>query len=181
MYDSEKINFVNGRQYKSISNIEKLHSNSIMKDLDYQCSLNLQTKSRLSNTINIYLSINELIEVLVNPIKELLERKNASNPVVIEKETKNFITKKVLSHYDLFNILPDGYNRDKIKNFGCVEYMKFKYTIEDKRFIKIEMETAYRWFIIKYKPKNIQPKTILLSLDEAEDLLLMINNTFNID
>ncbi len=177
MFNSEKINFVNGRQYKSISYIEKLNKNSHMRELDYEFSLNLQTKAKLSNVVNIYLSKEELEDVIVNPLKKMIECKDSVK--TISKRIKNIIPPVNVPYYDLDILLPDSYSRNMIKVHGCTEYLNINFELQDKRFIKIETKISYKWLAIKHKPKVIQPKVIILSLDEAEDLIILIEEIFS--
>lgn len=174
MYNNEIINFVSGRQYKSISYIEKLNKESILKDLDYEYSLNMQTKDKLSNAVNIFMNNEELHEIVINPIHEIITRKNVINLQPIVKQFKNIISYKVVPYYALSNLLPSGYLLDAIKLHGCVEYLNIKYTLEDKRFIKIEASIKYRWCLFKHKPRQLQPNIIILSLDEAKELIMLL-------
>lgn len=174
MNGPEIINFVNGRQYKSISNIQKLNKNSIMKDLEYDYVLNLQTKAKLSTTVNIYISAQELRNLFIDTLKELLEKKNSLNNESTTVSIKNYIPGKVFSYYGLDLLLPESYSRDAAKSIGCVEYLDLCFTLEDHRFIKIDGKVAYRIHIFKHRPKCIQPKTIILSLDEVEELILLL-------
>lgn len=172
----EIINFVSGRQYKSISYVEKLKDTFTMKEL-YDYDLHLQTRDKLSNTVNIFLTNEDIKNCIVDPINTLIEKKNKINLEPIEISVKNVIGVNVFPYYSINNLLPDGYLRNKAKYHGCIYYANFKYTLEDKKFIKIESSIQFRCILFKFKPRCIQPKTIILSLDEAEELSLMIQGT----
>ena len=170
----ETINLVSSRQYKSISNIEKISKDSIMKDIGYDYKLNLQTKARLSSVINIYLSTDELLKNFIDPIKELIKRRKQIILDPINTSTKNIIVRNTFSYYTFENLLPESHSLNMAKQHGCIEYLNMKFTIQDKLFIYIESKVYYRWLFIKHKPKAIQPERIILSLDDAEYLV----NTF---
>lgn len=178
MSSPEIINFKTGYQYRSISYIEKLSKLSLMSDdFDYDYCLNLQTNDKLSNVINIYLNKNEIVNKIINPLKSLIDKKDSKLIQPIEINIKNTIPRGILTYYTLYLLLPDGYGRECLRANGCTESISLKYTLEDKRFIKIEGSAYYKYLFIKRKPKNIQPKNIILSLEEVDELILLLETS----
>lgn len=165
------INLVSSRQYKSISNIEVLSKNSIMRDeFNYGYKLNLQTKDRLSSTFDIYLSIDDIENNFIEPIKELIRRRKQPLLDPIITVIKNQIFPSTFAYYSL-NSLLYGSQHERIKTCGCNEYLLMKFSLQDNLFIYIESKTSYRYFLYKHRPKAIQPEKIILSLDDAEYLI----------
>lgn len=176
MNSPEIINFISSRQFKSISYIEKLSSLSPAKEYQYDYSINLQTKAKLSSVVNIFVSAEDLKKYFIDPLKILHKKVNLKRIINVETQFRSYIPPGLFYHSALEKLLPDGYIRDCIKVNGCVEYVSIKYTLEDK-FITIESEISYKTFLFKHKPKNIQPKTISLSLDEVDELVLLLETT----
>jgi hypothetical protein len=173
---SEIINFINGYQFKSISYIEKFNKLSAQKEFDFDYSIALQTNTKLSSVIDIFVTKDELIQYFIEPLKTLLGKANQKNVEPIEVEIKSCIPSALFSYSSLNKLLPDGYLRDHAKSYGCTEYFKIKYSLEDK-FVNIKASVFCRSFILKRKPKIIQPKTLNLSLDEIDELILMLETT----
>jgi hypothetical protein len=117
-----------------------------------------------------------LIQYFIEPLKTLLGKANQKNVEPIEVEIKSCIPSALFSYSSLNKLLPDGYLRDHAKSYGCTEYFKIKYSLEDK-FVNIKASVSCRSFILKRKPKIIQPKTLTLSLDEIDELILMLETS----
>lgn len=175
MFNTDKIYFHSSRHYNSVSNIEKLNSSSSyidLPDLGYDYSLNLQTKSKLSNTFNIFLTEQELKELIIDPIEELIRRRKQILVDPICVSTSNIISSKLYSIYSLNTLLSDSlFSVSKSKQFGCMEYLNIRYIIEDHRFITMKFKAKYRWFLFRYAPQAIQPSNIRLSIEDAEILV----------
>lgn len=169
MNTSEIINLVSSRQYKSVSNIEKVNKNLIFLDYDYR--INLQTITKLSNTVDIYLTKTELKKLVVDPLDKLMSKRNKE----VSVSTVNYISSRTLPYYKLNTLIPYCFCKKLLRLFGCNLYLNMKYTLEDDRFISVESETSIKILLFKYKPKIIQPASMLMTLDDADDLINLLS------
>ncbi len=169
MYSIETFNIVDRGQYKSISNIERL--NSCLIKMDYEYRLNLQTVSHLSNTVDIYLDKNELQNSLIDPITEILKNKS----LVLETTIKNMVNPVDIAYYKFPRMLHSDFLFDLIKFHGCNYQLKLNYRMEDRRFLIIESSVVFKSLLFKHSPEEIQPASIRLSIDEAENFLGILN------
>lgn len=165
MNTSNIINLVSSRQYKPISNIEKINNNLIFLDYDYK--LNLQTVVKLSNIIDIYLTEAELKEIIIDPLDKLLSKSEKEISVSIS----NNINNSTLAYYKLNKLITNSFCKKVLKLFGFNLYLNMKYTLEDDRFISVELESSIKVFLFKHKPRIIQPAAMLMTIDDAEDLI----------
>ena len=172
----EIINFVSSRQFKSISYIEKFNSLSPQKEFNFDYLLAFQTKAKLSSTVDIFINKEELVKYFIEPLKVQKTKVNQKIIEPIEVLVKSYVPSDLFSYSSLSKLLPDGYLRDCIKNNGCSEYFKIKYSLEDK-FINIETIVYYRTFLLKRRPKVIQPKKINLSIEEIDELILLLETS----
>lgn len=173
---SEIINFINGYQFKSVSYIEKFNKLSAQKEFNFDYAIALQTNTKLSSVIDIFVTKDELIQYFIEPLKTLQAKVNQAETEPIEVTIKSYIPNVLFCYSSLNKLLPDGYLREYAKSCGCTEYFKIKYSLEDK-FVNIKASVYYRSFILKRKPKIIQPKVLNLSLEEIDELILMLETS----
>ena len=161
----------NNCEYRSISNIQKI-SNYDLIHMDYDYILNLQTFKKLSNTVDIYINKTELAEMLIIPLRNILENRNS----ICKSKIYNYIASNNVGYYKFIKLIRNKLLYNIILSRGTKIEMSFKFYKESNKFIILKTNVYIKGLLFKYKLKELQPVEITFTIFEARELLTILNN-----
>lgn len=147
-----------------IENI-KSYSKLISLDNEYAYKLNLRTKGVISSPVDIYMKDTDKESFICEPLECLLYGNGDINKVTTT--LSNYIDYDHRICYNTYKFLNDH----KLFNIKKPYTLDLKATFEKiDNTVEISFKLSYKILLFNHTPNNIQPRKIILSMDEAFEL-----------
>jgi hypothetical protein len=149
------------------SSIEALDPNSqlISMDKDYKFKLNLRTRGPVSSNIDIYLNEDDLKFYLLEPLETVLSSDKTN---MVCSKVVNRINYHDRAYYKIYKFINDNILMEFFKiPYDLILETRF---INKEKFLEMHSRLSYRILFFKHYPRMLQPKNIIIPINDAKDL-----------